>query len=211
MVSISGIVRDTVLGQVSSSYTKIFSPLSGVLDLRSHSIQYPRMRNYLWQVKLPEISSDKDLPSGYVPKVMSASIPLPSLATTSQVYQGWTYTYPTNEKVEGMTCDVWADDAGFAVGYYTAWFNSIKNRDGTLNYPIEYEREVPITMYKTDLVSSLSLVVKGVYPISMSPITLSATRTGDTLSTFKINFNVNEVGITGLGSPSLLSSFGNLF
>lgn len=227
MVNVTGILKNKIALPVLNSAVGMLTPLDTFNSVRQHTMEYPLLRNYLWKIELPQLSSPSNnessgildsiknaatevisnaikttiggnnvLPTGFVPKVVSASVPFPSLGTNSVTYQGWSYAFPTNEKLNALVCNVWADENGFALAYYFSWYNSIRNRDGTFNYPINYERDVPIGLYRTDGSLAIQLIAKGVFPTELSQIDLSDGSNGSAFKAFRITFNVNEIGIT---------------
>lgn len=147
------------------------------------------------------LGGNRGLPSGFAPKVCKAQIPMPGFDVTDITYQGWKYKFPTTESTGEMTLNLWADEQGFALGYYMLWHNKIKNRDGTVNYPTTYERDVPIGLYRTDGSLAVQLTAYGVFPVGMSEMPLTDGSSGTLIfNTYQTRFKIREIGINKINN-----------
>lgn len=148
-------------------------------------------------------------PLDFVPRVIEASIKLPGFDTVSTVYQGWNYTYPSTESQGDMTVNLWADENGYALGYYMLWHNRMKNRDGTMNYPQQYERDIPIGLYRADNTLACQLTAYGAYPISLSEIRLTSGGGTQVFKSFTMTLKLREIGINKMNQPKPIANIGD--
>lgn len=148
-------------------------------------------------------------PLDFVPRVLEATISLPGFETVETVYQGWKYVYPSTETQSDLSVSVWADENGFALGYYMLWHNRIKNRDGTVNYPQQYERDIPIGLYRPDHSLACQLTAYGAFPTDISSIQLTSGGPDAIFKSYKITFKVREVGINKMNQHPLRASYLN--
>lgn len=254
-INVSGILKDKIALPVMQQVTNALTPLDTYFTVRSHTVEYPLLRNYLWKITLPTWgaslqnivstawssftsgglekvlnqaknaavskatdfvvgkvtgNSNNVLPMGFTPRVISATVPFPSYNMESITKQGWKYQYPSEESINNLVMEWYADENGFALAYYYTWFNMIKNRDGTYNYPNLYERDIPITLYRTDGSPVIEFVAKSVFPVSIDQLSLSDGKSGSQIvKSFKVTMNLNELGLVSINKPKqLLNALG---
>lgn len=154
-------------------------------------------------------AGDASFPPDFSPKVIQASIPMPGFDVTDATYQGWKYKFPTTETLGEMSCSIWADEHGYALGYYMLWHNRIKNRDGTINYPASYEEDIPIGLYRSDGSLAAQLTAYGAFPSAFQEINLSDGTGSQIFKAFKLTFKVREIGLNKMNDTrSVLQAVG---
>lgn len=144
---------------------------------------------------------DTSFPPDFVPKVVRAKVPIPGMDTVSTTYQGWEYSWPTKVKLGSFTCDLWADEQGYSLGYYMLWHYKMKNRDGTVNYPNAYERDVPIGLYAADGHLCIQLTAYKCFPTALDDINLSDGSGQQIIPGFKMTLKTREIGVNKINEP----------
>jgi len=161
------------------------------------------LMNYCWFAEFPTIGRYK-MPWNYVEEFTA---PLRSLETLDQYRRGKVFHFAGQHSISNISAKFYDDSTGLTQAYLEAWREKVIGLKGTYNYPINYKKNVTVTILDiTRMITVYIIKYIGCWPSTPEGYNLTSAASDRTIAGQE--FSVDDLQFTAqnISAPNLANA-----